>query len=247
MRGLRGSPALVAVAISSMALGIGVNVTIYSVVREMVLDDLSARQPDRLARVAAEIPYARYRDLRHAGVFQDLAFNVWLNDINWNSGTHGEVAWQMITSANFFDVLGVGASAGRLYSQADEGHPVAVVSYGFWRGRLNGDAHIVGRSLRLNGSLYTVTGVLPRDYRSILGRGVSPEIYVIAATDSAYCHPFGRLRDGLTRGQAREALLAAARNIGGADSRAGSCQRGPFVCVEAGITKRGDFGGCAPR
>ena len=104
---------LVAVAVSSMALGIGVNVTIYSVVREMVLDDLSARQPDRLVRIAAEIPYPRYRELRHAGVFQDLAFNVWLNDINWNSGTHGEVAWQMITSAIFFDVLGVGASAGR--------------------------------------------------------------------------------------------------------------------------------------
>ena len=163
LRGLRKSPMLVAVAVSSLALGIGANVTIYSVVREMVLDDLSARQPDRLARVAAEIPYSRYRELRQAGVFQDLAFNVWLNDINWNSGTHGEVAWQMITSANFFDVLGVGASAGRLYSQADEGRPVAVVSYGFWRGRLGSDAHIAGRSLNLNGHLYTVTGVLPRD------------------------------------------------------------------------------------
>jgi hypothetical protein len=113
LRSTRRSPALVAVAVSSLALGIGVNVTIYSVVREMVLDDLSARQPDRLARVSAEVPYARYRALRHAGVFQDLAFNVWLRDINWNSGTHGEAAWQMITSANFFDVLGVSASAGR--------------------------------------------------------------------------------------------------------------------------------------
>ena len=63
----------------------------------------------------------------------------------------------------------------------------------------------------------TVTGVLPRDYRSILGRGVSPEVYVIAAPDAGHCHPFGRLRDRLTRGQTREALLAAARNIGGED------------------------------
>src|SRR5262249_6523043 len=156
-------------------------------VREMVLDDLSARQPDRLARVATEIPYARYSELRQAGVFKDLAFNVWLTDINWNSGTHGEIAWQMITSANFFDVLGVGASAGRLYSQADEGRSVAVVSYGFWRRRLGGDTHIVGRALKLNGRLYTVTGVLPRDYRSIMGRGVSPEIYVIAPPDSRNC------------------------------------------------------------
>src|SRR3954447_11619702 len=99
-RGLRRSPALAAVAISSLALGIGPNVTIYSIVREMVLDDLSARQPQRLARIAADVSYARYRELRQAGVFQDLAFNVGLKDVNWNSGTHSEIVWQMITSAN---------------------------------------------------------------------------------------------------------------------------------------------------
>lgn len=217
LRGLRRSPALTAVAVSSLALGIGANVTIYSIVREMVLDDISARQPDRLARIDTAIPYTGYRELRQARVFQDLAFNVWLADINWDSGTHGEIAWQMVTSANFFDVLGVGAPIGRLYSQADEGRPVAVVSYGFWRRRLGGDAHIAGRGVKLNGRLYTVMGVLPRDYRSIMGRGVSPEIYVIAPPDSVYCHPFGRLRDGLTRGQSREALAAAARRIGGED------------------------------
>src|ERR1022692_2335199 len=65
-----------------------------------------------------------------------------------------------------------------------KGSPVAVVSYGFWRRRLGSDAHIVGRGLKLNGHLYTVTGVLPRDYRSILGHGVSPEVYVIAPPDS---------------------------------------------------------------
>jgi len=206
-----------ATSVCSLALGIGANVTIYSVVREMVLDGLSARQPDRLARIAADMPYARYRQLRQTGAFQDLAFNVWLNDVNWNSGTHGEIAWEMLTSPNFFDVLGVNALVGRLYSQADEGRPVAVVSYGFWRKRLNGDGQAMGRGLKLNGHLYTVTGVLPRDYRSIMGRGVSPEIYVIAPPDSGYCHPFGRLRDGMTRGQTREALLTSARIIGGQD------------------------------
>jgi hypothetical protein len=147
-----------------------------------------------------------------------LAFNLGLGDVNWNSGTHGEIAWRMTTSANFFDVLGVGASAGRLYSQADEGRPAAVISNGFWRRGLGGDVHVVGRALKLNGRLYTVTGVLPRDYRSILGHGISPEIYVIARPDSANCQLFGRLRDGLTRGQTHGALLAATRNIGGQDS-----------------------------
>src|SRR5690242_5727435 len=157
LRGLRKSPAFAATAVCSLALGLGANVTIYSVVREMILDDLSASQPDRLARVAGGIPYAQYRELRQSGVFQDLAFNLGLGDITWNSGTHGEIVWRMTTSANFFDVLGVRASAGRLYSQVDEGRLVAVISNGFWHRRLGGDVHAVGRALKLNGRLYTVT------------------------------------------------------------------------------------------
>lgn len=61
LRGVRKSPALVAVGVLSLALGLGANVTVYSIVREMVLDDISARQPDRLARLAADVPYGRYR------------------------------------------------------------------------------------------------------------------------------------------------------------------------------------------
>jgi putative ABC transport system permease protein len=202
----------------------------------------SARQPDRLARIAAGIPYARFRELRQAGVFQDLAFNLGLNDVNWNSGTHGEVAWRMTTSANFFDVLGVVASIGRLYGQSDEGRPVAVVSYGFWRRRLGGDTHIMGHELKLNGRLYTVSGVLPRDYRSILGRGVSPEIYLIASPDSGNCSVFGRLRDNLTRSQTREALMAVAGNIGGLDfARSVSVLR-PMAGLAAQQDAQGDDG-----
>lgn len=217
LRSLRKSPGLVAVGVLSLALGVGANVTIYSIVREMILDNISARSPDRLARVAGDVSYSEYRELRDSGVFQELAFNLWFNDINWISGGHGEIVWQMVTSANFFDVLGVGESIGRLYSQNDEGRPVAVLSYGFWSRRLNRDAHVAGRTLNLNGRLYTVTGVLPRDYRSIVGHGVSPEVYIIASPDSAHCHLFGRLRDGLTRSQTRQALLTAARSIGGED------------------------------
>ena len=86
----------------------------------------------------------------------------------------------MTTSANFFDVLGVGHSLGRLYSQSDAGLPVAVVSNGFWRKRLHSDTRVVGHSIKLGGKLYTVPGVLPRDYRSILRHGVSPEVYLLA-------------------------------------------------------------------
>jgi putative ABC transport system permease protein len=216
-RGLRKSPALAVVAIGSLALGIGANVTIYSVVREMILDDLSARQPGRLVRVSAQVSCGQYRDLRHAGAFQDLAFDSGLWNVNWDVRQHSEVLWEMMTSPNFFDVLGVRASAGRLYSQSDEGRQVAVVSYGFWRERLLSDPNVIGRALQFNGQLYTVLGVLPRDYRSIMGHGVSPEVYRLAPHDFLECHPFGRLRDGFTREQTRQALVATARVIGGQD------------------------------
>lgn len=215
--GLRKTPAFALIAISSLALGIGVNVTIYSVAREMILDDLSARRPDRLVRLGGAVTTAQFRDLSHAAVFQSLAFDAGLGNAEWDAGGNREIAWEMTTSANFFDVPGVGTSMGRLYSQSDEGLPVAVVSYGFWHKRLHSDPGVVGRSLKLGGSLYRVLGVLPRDYRSILRHGVSPEVYLPAGKDLARCSPFGRLRDGFTRDQARQALIAAARNIGGED------------------------------
>ena len=179
------------------------NVTVYSVVREMILNDLSARQPDHLARVDADVSYALYRDLRHAKVFQDLAFYHSFRDWNWQSRTRSELAWTMTTSANFFDVLGVSPSAGRLYSQGDEGRAIAVVSCGFWRKRLHADPKAFGQPLKLNGRFYIVLGVLPQNYRSVYGRGVSPEVYVPIITDPDHCLLFGRLRDGVTRGQTR--------------------------------------------
>src|SRR5437588_12126638 len=94
VRGLRKSPALAVVAIASLALGIGANVTIYSIVREMILDDMSGRQPDRLALLdAVHVPYILYRDLRSAGIFQDLAFHRGLNDRIWQAGTRNEMVW----------------------------------------------------------------------------------------------------------------------------------------------------------
>ena len=108
-------------------MGIGANVTAYSVAREMILDDISAVQPDRLARIESGVTYA-YRDLRSAGVFQDLAFDTGFHQATWQRSGRNGVIWAMDTSPNFFDLLGIHPSVGRLYTQNDEGSPVAVVS-----------------------------------------------------------------------------------------------------------------------
>lgn len=237
-RGLRRSPTLAAVAIASLGFGIGANVTVYSVVREMILDDLSARQPNRLARVDADLSYALYRDLWQAKVFQDLAFYHSFRDWSWQKSTRSEVAWTMTTSVNFFDVLGVGPSAGRLYSQADEGRDFAVVSYGFWRKRLHAGKHAIGQPLQLNGRFYIVLGVLPRDYRSVYGRGVSPEVYIPITADPGHCLLFGRLRDGLTLDQTRQALVATAARLAGKDLSRQLAEVRPMSGI-AGNTARG--------
>jgi putative ABC transport system permease protein len=207
VRGLRKAPVLSVVAIASLALGIGANVTAYSVAREMLLSDISAARPDRLARIESNVTYAQYRDLRSAGVFQDLAFETGFHQAIWQRSGQGAVIWAMDTSPNFFDVLGIQPAAGRLYTQKDESSLVAVVSHGFWRDRLASDSAALGRPLRVSGRTYTLIGVLPPEYRSVMGHGVAPEIYIPASVDSQrQCRPFGRLRDGMTRAHARDAL-----------------------------------------
>jgi putative ABC transport system permease protein len=245
VRALRKSPALTAVAIASLALGIAANVTVFSVVREMILDDLSARSPDRLARVEGmDVSYSRYRDLRTAGAFQDLAFHRGLGDRIWRTGTRNEIVWTFTTSANFFDVLGIHASAGRLYSQADEGREFAIASYGFWRTRLHGDQDTLNQPIQLNGKLYTLVGVLPADYRSVYGHGVSPEIYL---SDPGNANPrdrvywlFGRQHDGFSREQTRQVLVAATERLAGNDPSRRIVKLQPMSGLNAHAAKVGD-------
>ena len=216
LRTLRHAPALTAIAVISLALGIGANVTVYSIVREMILDDLSAFRPERLVRTGGPVSSALYDDLRLAAIFQDLAFYHSFGLWTWRAGNHSEMTWTIVSSPNFFDVLGVHAFAGRLYSATDTAD-VAVVSYGFWRTRLSADRSVIGRSLELNGKLYTLLGVLPEDYRSVYGLSISPEIYAPAAGPSANNIVFGRLRDGRSREDTRQALAAAAETLAGRD------------------------------
>ena len=209
LRGLRKAPTLTAIALASLALGIGANVTVFSVARELILDDASALAPGGLARLDATLSYAQTHDLRRAAVFRDIAFHTGLHDAIWQHPGRNEIVWGMDTSPNFFDLLGIHPAIGRLYSDRDEGQPVAVVSYGFWRRRLQGAS-----AVQAGGRLYTVIGVLPRDYRSVMRHGIAPEIYAPARLVSARCYVIGRLRDGFTRARTREALAAAVPSLG---------------------------------
>jgi len=217
LRSLRESRSLSAIAILSISLGIGVNITAFSVVRELVLDDVTARHPERLAYINADVGYPLYRDLRRAGIFQDLAWNHFVNPWNWRNGDHSEMAWTIRSSANFFDVLGVTPFAGRLYTQSDEGRDLAAVSYSFWRKRLGGDPAALGRPIQLNGRIYTITAILGPNYRSTYGSGFAPQVYVSTVPDSGRFLVFGRMQAGRSATATRESLLAAGTTLGGAE------------------------------
>jgi putative ABC transport system permease protein len=243
-QGLRKTPAFVFVAVLSLALGIGANVTVFSVVREMILDDFSAKNPERLARIdGAYVTPLLYRELRSTGTFQDLAFHNGLGNRIWNTGGRSEIVWTFPTSANFFDVLGVRAFAGRLYSQSDEGRELAAVSHGFWRRRPGGNRNIIGTAIELNGKLHTIVGVLPPDYRSIYGHGVSPEVYLLDALTQSQARLyglFGRLSDGVSLQQTRQSFVAVYERLKGPEESRHIVELHPMGGLRAHAWKSGD-------
>ena len=241
-RFVRANGGLAAVAIGSLALGLGGNVTVYSVAREMILDDLSATHPERLVRTGASLTFRQWRELRQAGVFEDAAFYRGLGTPAWRTGDHSEIAWRIETSPNFFDVLGVRAAMGRLFTTRDDGRAV-VASYAFWRRRLGGDPHAVGRPIELNGRLYELAGVLPEDYRSVYGLSVSPELYVqtpLGQPEQASAIVFARLRPGQSREAARGTLSAAASRMWGAETAGRVAVLRPMAGFAAHMVVEGD-------
>jgi hypothetical protein len=112
---------------------------------------------------------------------------------------------------------------GRLYSQRNQINEIgrgeiAVVSYGFWRKRLHSNVHAIGQPIELNSRLYTVTGLLPEDYRSVYAHGVCPEVYISDTgngnTGDRVYHLFVRMRDGFSREPTRQRLRAALVRLG---------------------------------
>jgi putative ABC transport system permease protein len=178
LRGLGRSPAFTAVTVLTLALGIGANTAIFSVVNAVLLRPLAYADPDRLvalssslaARGGANLPVSapELNDYgREVDALQDVA-GAW--PININLTGHGEperIAGAGV-SPNFFRVLGVAPALGRDFTQEDtDGHVgyVALVSYEYWQHRFGGDPAVVGKSVRLDDDPITIIGVMPKGFR----------------------------------------------------------------------------------
>ena len=180
IRQLRRNPGFAAIAIVTIALGIGVTAAMFSVVNAVLLRPLPFRQPDRLVAIGEY-------DTRHGINTKDLGSVSYpdvsdirsrsraLTDIsvyNWDEATltgfgeaqHVDVAH---VNASFFPILGAHAYLGRTFT-ADEdqpGHYSAILSYRFWRTNLNGYKGVVGRTVNVNGEAYNIVGVMPPGFQ----------------------------------------------------------------------------------
>lgn len=228
------TPGFMIVAILTLALGIGANVAIFSVVHAVLLRPLPFAQPGQLVRVFDDLRGSNVRDIGmsqpelmdfqdRSGIFQDISA-IWPINANLTGGDRPERIEVLATSTNYFTMLGVQAQLGRVYTSAETvpGFIEAVVlSDGFWRREFGGDPHVLGKRIRLDGDLYTVVGVLPPSFRHP-GRFLQTEVDAwIAAGYAAPPFPnppvravrmipgaIGRLKPGLGVAEAQARLEA---------------------------------------
>lgn len=233
-RGLRRSPGFTAIAIATLALGIGANSAIFTVVNAVVMRPLPYADADRLVRLTSDFTglggtdlglsqpeLADYRD--RSGLFEQIA-GVWAINANLTEVDEPERVEVLIASATYFAVLGTRPQLGRLFQREDEGAgitEVVVISDALWRRRFGASPDAIGRKLKIDNDWYAVVGVLPADFRHP-GRSVLTDVDVWAPT-TFRSNPFpdqpqrfnryitgaiARLKPDITIAQARERLAA---------------------------------------
>ena len=234
MRSLARAPGFVAVVTLTLALGIGLNSAVYSIVdaylfrpmpvpngREIVV----LAQSDAALSAPHELSFPNYRDFRRdTAIFRDLAAYA-MNDMNL-SGAHGaqRIMVQEVT-ANFFPMLGLRPVVGRFFAAGDDegelAHPYIVVSYAFWQSRLGANPAVVGDTLRLNNRPVTIIGVTPEGFQGtdalLEVDGFTPINQTwpsfgasLEDRSSSLVSVIGRLHPGLSLEAARQAVTAKA-------------------------------------
>lgn len=199
-RTLRRSPLFTSVTVLSLALGIGANTSIFSLLDQVLLRMLPIRDPANLVvfRVENEqapgmsmsdnfqtvYSYPMYRDLRdRCTVFEGVIARAGA-PVSVSYGGETERASAEIVSGNFFQVLGVRSFLGRMLTEEDDrtpgAHPVAVLSYGYWAGRFGANPAVLNQKISVNGHPTAVIGVAPPGFRGIIS-GKTPEVFVPVA------------------------------------------------------------------
>ena len=233
LRQLRKSPGFTAVAVITLALGIGANTAIFSVVNAVLLRPLPYPDADRLVMVWEQNPHrgwfenivsgANFHDWQKQNrVFTDMAaFES--NSFNLAGENNAEeVAGERVTS-NLFSVLGVQPLRGRLFLPEEETQDRAavIVSYGLWQQRYGSDPALIGRHITLNGESYPVVGILPPSFSDDYSASFSPHSLLWISGIEPFpegremhdYHALARLQTGITLAQAQANMDAIARQF----------------------------------
>ena len=236
LRSWRKAPAFFAIALLSIALGIGGTAAIFTLVDQVLLRHLPVKDPAALVQVTfsgsrygsnwgdgSELSYPMFKEIREqnqvfSGMFGRFGFALHVGTAERTERVAGE-----IVSGTYFDVLGVGPAIGRVLTAEDDrllgGHPVAVLSHAFWTTAFGGDPSIVNRPMTINGHTYSIVGVAQAGFEGVeLGR---PAMVFVPMMMKAQVTPgwnglddrlyrwvrvFARLRPGVTAEQARASL-----------------------------------------
>jgi len=223
------APAFASIAILTLALGIGANTAIFSLIHDLFLRGLPFKDPSRIVRIYGE---AKERDLKQLPfsvpkfwhyrdgqtVFSDFAADWGNGYILTGSGEPVQVQGENVT-ANYFDLLGIRPILGRNFLQQEEMRDdVALITENFWRKRLSADPGVLGRSIALNGVATTIVGVLPNLPISWFGRDA--EVFTVKPFENSnttkerlmlgysFMRCIGRLKPGVTMQQAQSTMPA---------------------------------------
>ncbi len=241
LRSLRRHPGFSAMAVLSLAIGIGANTTIFGVVNTVLFSDSPLDDPETLVNVYETeggrgfnpMSHPNIEDLRKSTthVFRGIAASTFVPAPIDGGGTGGTLMGEALTGGAFA-LLGIEPALGRAIHPEDDvargGHPVVMLSHGYWQRAFGGDPEVIGRSLRMGTRSYTIIGVAPADYRGGLGP-ITPAFYVpmvmadelmgVDMLDQRDFHSFfvkARLAPGVTRAQAEHAASLVAASLTGA-------------------------------
>ena len=188
LRMLRKSPGFTAVAVGTLALGIGANALVFSVMNALILRPLNVPQPQSLYAIERRASfldpsqsYPDYLDLRNRNRSFDSLAAFTITEAGLDTGQNATPSWAEEVSGNYFDALGIQPYLGRFFHGSDErgpnSAPYLVLAYGYWHVHFQDDPHVVGRTVGINKHPFTILGVAPLGFHGTLLFG-APDFFV---------------------------------------------------------------------
>jgi putative ABC transport system permease protein len=233
-RSLRRSPGFTVAALLTLALGIGANTAVFSVVDAVILRPFPYRDPSRLVMIWDRLSklgldqfppsFANYYDYRQQNrVFQDIAAFYYADlNLEGRGDSAPERIEAMAVSSNLFSVVGVAPALGQAFTE-NQNQPGSqdsvILSNGLWRRRFGADPGVVGQSVRMNGQTYRIQGVMPHGFEFTIRAGSTPDVYTpmllprSPARQEGLLRLIARLKPGVSLPQAQANMTAIAAGI----------------------------------